>query len=154
MTCVTRSGEPPDIGADLRLVLGRLIRRVREETPYDGLTWPQMQVLGRIERDGPATVTGLAQFAGVRSQSMGATVASLVDAGLVATAQDPEDRRAMRAALTERGRAIVAATRSARADWLNRAIRERLSVPEQRQLAAAVDLLSRLVDETKREKDT
>lgn len=136
----------PDIGSDLRLVLGKLVRRVREETPHDGLTWPQMQVLGRIERDGPATVTGLAQFAGVRSQSMGATIASLVDAGLVATTQDPDDRRAVRAALTDRGRAVVETARAARADWLNQAIRERLTGREQAQLATAVSLLKRLVD--------
>jgi DNA-binding MarR family transcriptional regulator len=140
------SADLPDIGSDLRLVLGRLVRRVREETPHDGLTWPQMQVLGHIERDGPTTVTGLAKFAGVRSQTMGATVADLVATGHLSTESDPDDRRAVRASLTDRGREIVRVARTARADWLNQAIRERLTSREQAQLATAVSLLKRLVD--------
>jgi DNA-binding MarR family transcriptional regulator len=146
MTDDTLPHEPPDIGSDLRLVLGKLVRRVREETLPDDLTWPQMQVMARIDRDGPATVTTLAKFAGVRSQSMGATVADLVQSGHLTTEPDPDDRRAVRVSLTERGRTAVLAGRSARADWLNRAIRERLSAREQSHLQEAVSLLQRLVD--------
>ncbi len=69
---------------DLRVVLGRLIRRLREESQVGDFSWSQLKVLARLEQDGPATVTTLAAAEGVRSQSMGATISSLKALGFVA----------------------------------------------------------------------
>ncbi|EQD59024.1 MarR family transcriptional regulator, partial [mine drainage metagenome] len=57
--------------------------RLREQAHPGDVTWSQMSVLGRLERDGPATVTRLARAEGVRPQSMGATVSVLLGAGLL-----------------------------------------------------------------------
>ena len=134
------------VAADLRVVLGRLIRRLREEAPRGDLSWSQTAVLGRLDREGPTTVTALARAEGVRQQSMGATVAALEAVGFVSGAPDPADGRRTLWSLTPACRVWIATRRAAREDWLSRAIHARLAPAEQDALAAAVALLARLVD--------
>src|ERR1035438_2763939 len=57
------------------------------------LTPSQVSVLLRLEKDGAATVSGLARAEGMRPQSMSSIVASLEDAGLVSGIPDPNDGR-------------------------------------------------------------
>lgn len=134
------------VAGELRVLVGRLKRRLREETGTRGLTWAQIAVLGHLERTGPATVTELAQAEGVRPQSMGATVASLEAAGLLKGAPHPTDGRRTVLSLTSTARAWIKASRAAREDWLFQTIQTRLSPAEQKKLAVAVDLLKRLVE--------
>ena len=134
------------VAGELRVVVGKLIRRLREQAQPGDFTWSQVSVLGRLERDGPATVTTLARAEGVRPQSMGATVAVLQEAGLVHGAADPADGRQTILSLTPACREMIKANRAAREDWLFRAIRTNLATAEQKELANAVELLKRLVD--------
>ncbi|ABD90235.1 MarR family winged helix-turn-helix transcriptional regulator [Rhodopseudomonas palustris] len=129
---------------DLRLVIGQLKRRLREQAYLGDLTWSQVSVLGHLDRQGPATVTALARAEGVRPQSMGATVAVLEAAGLVGGAPDPDDGRQTILSLTAACRDLIKAGRAAREDWLLRAIQTTLSAEETAQLAGAVALLKRL----------
>ncbi|EHP40311.1 MarR family transcriptional regulator [Cupriavidus basilensis OR16] len=134
------------LATELRIVIGQLRRRLREEVHPGDLTWSQMSVLGRLERDGPATVTTLARAEGVRPQSMGATVAVLEAAGLVSGTPDPADGRQTILSPTADAREMILATRAAREDWLFRAIRTKLAASEQEALVAGIALLKRLVD--------
>jgi DNA-binding MarR family transcriptional regulator len=131
---------------ELRVVLGRLKRRLRDELHMGNLSWPQVSVLGHLERRGPATITALALAEGVRPQSMGATVAMLAKAGLVSGAADPNDGRQTVISLTPACRDLIKASRAAREDWLFRTIRANLTAAEQKQLAGAVELLKRIAD--------
>ena len=65
------------MASELRIVLGKLKRRLREHANKGDMSLSQMAVLGYLDREGPSTVTTLARAEGVRSQSMGATVAAL-----------------------------------------------------------------------------
>jgi DNA-binding MarR family transcriptional regulator len=134
------------VAEELRVLVGKLKRRLREEVGAGDFTEPQTSVLLRLERDGPATVTTLARAEGMRPQSMGATVATLVSAGLVSGSPDPTDGRQTVLSLTAAARRTFKAIRAAREDWLFRAIRAKLSLREQKTLAAGVGLLKRLVD--------
>jgi DNA-binding MarR family transcriptional regulator len=134
------------LAADLRVTLGQLTRRLRREVRAGDLTPSQKSVLGQLDREGPATITALAMAEGVRSQSMGATVAALEAVGLVMGAPDPADGRRTILSLTPRCRELIGASRAAREDWLFQALGARLSLDEQRQLAIGVSLLQRLVD--------
>jgi DNA-binding MarR family transcriptional regulator len=134
------------MASDLRILLGQLKRRLREESHPTGLTWSQIAVLGLLERDGPATVTTLAKAEGVRPQSLGATVSTLEEAGLVTGTPDPADGRQTILSLTDACRQLIQTSRAAREDWLFRAIRARLTQAEQDELVTAVALLKRLVD--------
>jgi DNA-binding MarR family transcriptional regulator len=134
------------LAGELRVVLGRLSRRLREEAHAGDLSWSQVAVLTRLEREGPSTVTGLARAEGVRPQSMGATVAALEAAGMVSGAPDPSDGRQTVLSLTDACREMLRAGRAAREDWLFRALRTQLAAGEQEELGRGVALLKRLLE--------
>lgn len=134
------------LALDLHTVTGKLKRRLREQASAGDLTPSQTSVLGHLDRNGPTTVTTLARMEGVRSQSMGATVAVLEAAGLVKGSPDPGDGRQTILSLTSAFQALVKNGRAARTDWLFKAIQTRFTPREQEQLAVAVKLLNRLVD--------
>lgn len=134
------------LASDIRTVLGTVIRRLREHSNPGDLSWSQKSVLSRLETEGPTTVSALARAAGVRPQSMGATVATLEAAGLVSGTPHPNDGRQTVLSLTPACVDMIRAGRAAREDWLFRAIRSNLTAAEQDELASAVALFKRLVD--------
>src|SRR5271170_7004121 len=134
------------LAGELRVLIGKLRRRLREQTHLGDLSWSQVSVLSHLDREGPATVTTLARAEGVRSQSMGATVATLEAAGLVSGVPDPADGRQTILSLTPAAQEKIKAGRAAKDDWLFRSIRAKFSSAEQEELAAAVELLKRLAD--------
>jgi DNA-binding MarR family transcriptional regulator len=137
-----------ELAADLRVLVGRLNRRLRDEAQQVGsdLSWSQLKVLSRLERDGPATVTALAQAEGIRPQSMSATISVLKEAGLVAGTPDPTDGRQTVLSLTDQCRRLLLASRTAKTDWLFRALQTTLTPAEQDDLASALSLLRRLIE--------
>ena len=135
------------LAGDLRALIGKLKRRLREQGNAGDLTPSQMSVLLRLEREGPTTMSNLARAEGMRPQSMGSAVAVLEAAGFVTGAPDPNDGRQTILSLTDTCRERITEGRSARQDWLFRTIRARLSPQEQKDLAATVELLKRLVDD-------
>ncbi|EIF33546.1 transcriptional regulator [Burkholderia sp. Ch1-1] len=134
------------VAEDLRVLVGKLRRRLREESHVGDFTPSQVQVLGLLEREGPATVTALARAHGMRPQSMGETLSALRAAGLVSGTPDPNDGRQTVLSLTPAFRKKVKASRAAREDWLFRTIQTRFSAAEQKQLVIGVELLKRLID--------
>jgi DNA-binding MarR family transcriptional regulator len=134
------------VAKELRVLAGKLARRLREQAPPCDMTWSQLEVLGHLERDGPATVSRLARAEGIRVQSMGATVATLETAGLISGTPHPTDRRQVILSLTDAGRDLIKQNRAAREDWLSRAMETRLTPAERDLLASAVDVLARLTD--------
>jgi DNA-binding MarR family transcriptional regulator len=134
------------LAGELRVVIGQMMKRLRQEAHLLDLSWSQIKVLSHLDQDGPATVTRLAQAEGVRPQSMGATVAGLEAVGLVAGAPHPTDGRQTLWSLTELCRQKVAENRAVREDWLFQTLTSELSPAEQAELARALDLLRRLAD--------
>ena len=134
------------LAGELRVVLGKLSRRLRGQGHVGDLTPSQTSVLIRLEREGPATVSTLARAESVRPQSLGATVDSLRAAGLVTGAPDPADGRQTLLSLTPACRERIRASRAAKEDWLGRALQANLSPEEQAELTRAVELLRRLAD--------
>jgi DNA-binding MarR family transcriptional regulator len=133
------------LAAELRVLIGQLKRRLREQAATLGdLTESQIGVLRRLDSDGPTTVTALARAESMRPQSMGANVAALEAAGLISGSPDPNDGRQTIWSLTPACREKVKAGRTAREDWLFRTIQTQLSPTEQEELAHAVELLKRL----------
>jgi DNA-binding MarR family transcriptional regulator len=133
------------LAAELRVTIGNLKRRFRDQAGSGDLTWSQLCVISRLDREGRATVTTLARAEGVRPQSMGATVSALESAGLVGGSLDPGDGRQTILSLTDTCQEWLKAGRAAKEDWLSRAIQTKLAPAEQEELAHAVELLKRLV---------
>jgi DNA-binding MarR family transcriptional regulator len=132
------------LASELRLILGRLVRRLRAE---GHLPLAQLAVLGRLERGGATTVSALATAERVRPQSMSQTVGELETDGLVTRSPDPTDRRQLLVELTDAGHTALADERRHREGWLARAIAEDLSPSERATLEAALEPLRRLADD-------
>ena len=128
--------------AELRVVLGRLMRRLRREHRFP-LT--QASVLGHLDRDGPRSIGELAAIESVRPQSMSQTIGELEAEGLIERRPDQSDGRRTQIAITARGRVELDRDRNAREGWLACAV-ARLSAEEQETLREAVALLGRLAD--------
>ena len=133
------------LAQDLRAFLSKLKRRLREQGGMGDLTPSQVSVLLRLETDGPATAASLARAEGMRPQSMGPVITALEAAGLGSGAPDPNDGRQTLLSLTDACRTWAQEKRAAKQDWLTRTIEARLSLQEQDELAASVELLKRLV---------
>ncbi len=145
---MSKSGEVPEVSAlavEIRVLLGQLKRRMREESEVGDFTTSQLAVLSRLEREGPATVTALARGEGVRPQSIGPAIAGLEALGFIVGQPHPTDGRQTIYSLTAEAVEFFQAGRAAREDWLSRSIRTHYTPAEQRELDAAVQLLKRLI---------
>ena len=134
------------LAEELRGTIGKLNRRLREEGNFGDFTPSQSKVLVQLERNGPMTVTALAETEGMRPQSMSGLVSALKAAGMVEGTPDPSDGRQTVLSLTEKCRRTVATARAAKQDWLFRTLQQKLTPAEQQKLAAAVVLLDRLLE--------
>jgi DNA-binding MarR family transcriptional regulator len=137
-----RDTDPVVVATELREVLGRLARRLRAE--QGTLSFAAGVVLGRLDREGPQSVSDLAASERVRPQSMAQTVKELECDGLVERRPDPNDGRRALVELTESGLETLRAARQRREGWLARAIEQDLTAEEQAALTEAVELLRRL----------
>src|ERR1700743_1001905 len=113
---------PATLAGDLRIALGKLKRRLREQAHPNDFTDAQKSVLLRLDRDGPATVSALARVESVRPQSMRVTVAALEAMGAVGGRPDPTDGRQTLIDLTPGFQKALNANRAAKDDWLLRAV--------------------------------
>lgn len=138
---------PAQLATEIRALMGKIRRRLREQANPGEFTPSQIAVLVRLEREGSGTVSSLARAEGMRPQSMGAVIAQLDAAGLLNNAPDPDDGRQTIWSLTPVFAGLFREGRAKRQDWLSRTIETRLDEDEQRELGAALDLLQRLVDD-------
>ena len=115
------------LAQDLRALLGKLKRRLREQAHAGDLTPSQVSVLLRLEKDGPATASQLARAEAMRPQSMASVVAALEALNLVSGAPHPTDGRRTLLSLTDLCHQRLREGRAARQDWLTRIIQTRLS---------------------------
>jgi DNA-binding MarR family transcriptional regulator len=135
------------LALETRTLIGKLKRKLRDQAGHEGFTSSQASVLLRMEKDGPATVSNLARAEAMRPQSMSALIAPLEAAGLVCGAPDPNDGRQTLLSLTQKCRELIQERRAAKQDWLTKTILAKLSAQQQEQLAAALEILARLVED-------
>jgi DNA-binding MarR family transcriptional regulator len=137
--------EPPttDLAHDLRETLGRVVRRLRDEP---GPSVGRLAVLGRLDRDGPSSISDLAAQERMRPQSMAQIIHDLEAAGLVSRRPDPADGRRAFNELTDAGRDLLRTTRAGRESWLTAVLERELDPEERSLLQDALRLLSRIAD--------
>jgi DNA-binding MarR family transcriptional regulator len=140
---MARATDLANAASDLRIVLGKLIRRLRAD---NGLPTSHLAVLSRLDRSGPQTTSGLAAAERMRPQSMAQTVGELEKESLVARRPDSVDRRQVLVEVTDRGRGVIVEERRRREDWLSTAIADELTPDEQDDLVRAIALLRRLAE--------
>lgn len=137
--------EPPTttLAHEVRETLGRVVRRLRAEP---GPSVGRLAVLGRLDRDGPSSISDLAARERMRPQSMAQTVHDLEADGLVSRRPDPTDGRRAFIELTTPGRDVLRTTRAGRETWLTDVLERELDPDERRLLHAALSLLRRIAD--------
>ena len=129
---------------DLRALIGRLSRRMRQTSVVGEMTLSQASVLSLLEREGPATPGALATRERISPQSMGTILISLEALGLVSRTPDPTDGRCLVISLTEGGLQAIHGARRQREERLARALADNFTAEEQQMLIAALPLLERL----------
>jgi DNA-binding MarR family transcriptional regulator len=135
------------LASEIRTLVGKLKRKLREQAGREEFSSSQVAVLLRLEKDGPATLSHLARAEAMRPQSMSAILGPLDAAGLVSGAPDPADGRKTLLSLTPKCRKLIQERRAAKQDWLTKRILAKLSTQEQEQLATALELLARFVED-------
>ena len=138
----TTTTDAAPLAGELRVVLGRLMRRLRAE---HGFSLAQGAVIGRLDREGPQSVSDLAGKERMRPQSMAQAVADLDAEGLVERNPDPDDGRRALVSLTAAGLELLQASRQRREGWLVRAIEE-LPDADRAVVERAVVLLAHIAD--------
>ena len=106
-----------DLVVSLRLAVGRLARRLRQQTE-GGVTASQFSALSSIAHYGPITLGQLAAVERLRPPSVTRMVSTLEDAGLVVRHPDIDDRRVCRVETTPLGRELLERTRSRKDAYL------------------------------------
>jgi DNA-binding MarR family transcriptional regulator len=135
----------PTIASDLRLAVGRLARKVRlSET--SGLTPSQLSALVTIDQIGRARLCDVATAEGVSAPTATRIVGAIERLGLVARADDSEDRRATRVAVTPAGRAALRRIRTNRTAFLQQRL-QRLDEHDLAVLRAAIPVLTALSED-------
>ena len=137
--------EPPTalLAHDLRETVGRIVRRLRAEP---GPSVGRLAVLGRLDRDGPSSISDLAACERMRPQSMAQIVHDLETAGLVSRRPDPSDGRRAFIELTTAGLDLLETTRARRETWLTEVLERELDAGERALVRDALALLARVAD--------
>jgi DNA-binding MarR family transcriptional regulator len=125
------------------LVVLRLSRRIRTHS-VDELTPSQQAVFASIAKNGPATISRIAELEHVQPPSASKIVASLEERGLVERTADPDDRRCSLIAVTADGQAYLDQARAAGRSWLAGQLID-LDGDDLDALAAALPALEQLV---------
>ena len=130
------------LGSQLRLVVLRLSRRLRQEAVGE-ITPSQLSALTVVAKHGEVTLGELAAIERIAPPSMTRIAARLEEQGFVERRVDPTDRRVARLAPSDAGLELLSMIRTRRDAYLASRLRE-FTDEERRILEDAVPLLERL----------
>jgi len=137
--------EEADLGRQLRTAVGRIYRRFRSERPEGSLGDTALDVLTRLHKRGPQTLTELSEHDRVSPASMSQTVNRLTSAGYAVRTRDPHDGRKVLFSTTAQGDELASAARAQRNAWFDERLRA-LGAEDRALLARAAALLNRIAD--------
>jgi len=130
---------------ELTQAIGMLVRRIRAASASHELSLTESSVMARLDREGPGTTAELARAERMKPQSMGTTIATLEELGMVERKPHPTDGRQMNIALSAKGLAIRNSSKDARRTWLALVI-EQLTEEERDTLFKAGEIIKRLAE--------
>jgi DNA-binding MarR family transcriptional regulator len=133
-----------ELATSLERRLARVTQLLRANT-HAGRSVGSLLTLRRLDDHGPLRITDLAAAELVAQPTMTGIVRRLELDGLVLRTADPHDARAVRVALTGKGRDELAAVRAKRAAVLEQRL-DRLDDGARAALAAALDPLDQLLE--------
>ena len=134
------------VANELRIVLGRIVRRLRQGHEAGELTLSELSVLSRLERRGSLPAGVLAEQERISPQAMTAILAVLEERGLAARDADARDGRRVSMSATTTGKRLLAGRRSRNAQRMASALDQALTPAQRQQLLAAIPMLERLAE--------
>lgn len=134
-----------DLVVSLRLAVGRLARRLRQQNEGE-MTASQFSALASIARLGPLTLGKLASVERLRPPTVTRMVSAMEESGLVLRRPDADDRRIWRVELTHLGRDLLERSRTRKDAYLARRLAT-LTPEELDVLRDATAVLERLLEE-------
>jgi DNA-binding MarR family transcriptional regulator len=127
--------------------LRRVLRAsIRSEYPWESLPMAQVEILQRLRDEPGLRVNDLAARHRLANNTVSMLAQQLVEGGLVQRSVDPQDRRAVRLALTDDGERMLTEWLHAHEQRLAAAL-ARLDAGDAAAIASALPALARLVDE-------
>ena len=136
--------DPLTVANQLRPVLLRLSRELRQETEQLGVTSRQVTLLWLIRGNPGMSLRELAAEERISAPALSGHVDRLEKAGLLERARDATDRRRVGLALTDEGERLLKRVRARRTTWLADRLRD-LDDDELAAVEAAIDPLGRLL---------
>jgi len=118
-------------------------RSMREFVLYSKRTGLSMSHIGALFRinAGKSSVSDVGGELGITNAAVSQMIDRLVQQGLILRSEDPDDRRAKRLVLTDKGRQILDEAFQARQSWLKE-LSDRLSAEEKNRAVAVLNCLT------------
>jgi DNA-binding MarR family transcriptional regulator len=140
--------ETAEVAVGLSVAMLHLRSRLREESGMtsSGFSLSQLGLLKHLTAVGPATAASLAVSQHVSPPAIAQGIATLKDAGMLATEPHPSDGRKVLISITPEGRRLFESLMESRETWLVRAIDAMMSPRDKATLGVAVELLERLAE--------
>ena len=136
--------DPLAVANQLRPVLLRLSRDLRQETEQLGITSRQVTLLWLVRGNPGMSLRELAAEERISAPALSGHVDRLEKAGLLERARDATDRRRVGLALTDEGERLLKRVRARRTTWLADRLRN-LDDDELAAVEAAIEPLGRLL---------
>jgi DNA-binding MarR family transcriptional regulator len=119
----------------------RSMRDFRKFMDETGLSFSQINILMRLVHGRSIGVSEIGEQLGVTNAAASQAVDRLVQLGLIERTEDPQDRRAKRLALTQKGRTLIEQGIAARSQWVE-TLTDALTPEEQSMIISAMTLLT------------
>src|SRR3954449_4463129 len=138
---VEQPAAPETVEDALMSLMMALGRRVRHRQPGDLVDYSAFPILKVLSHQGPMRLSALAHVLDLDASTVSRHARQLEDRGLLERTDDPDDRRASRVAVSERGQDCLAKVFETRRELITDSL-DGLTVTERDTLR---DLLTRLV---------
>ena len=126
----------------------RSMRDFRKFMDRTGLSFSQISILMRLLHGGNAGISEIGAQLGVTNAAASQAVDRMVQMGLIERTEDPDDRRAKRLALTQKGRALIEQGIEVRSQWVE-GLTDALTPEQQSMIISALTLLTAAARATK-----
>lgn len=136
-----------EIAANLRVVISRLVKIIRNEIKNDELlSLTERSTLALVYQSSEILPSELAVIEKVTNQSMSQIINKLHRHGYIKKTSSKTDKRKVIITITTKGKKLVEKKGNERQEWLAKSIFEKTTQKEKEVLVNAIKVLTKLVD--------
>jgi DNA-binding MarR family transcriptional regulator len=144
---MTNSRNKELLASDLRTVITRLIKKLRDKSTSSGkLSLTERSTIALLDHHQELLPSELAVMEKITNQSMSQILNHLHGLGYIIRKRSAADKRKVIISLSKAGQDILHKVRHERDEWLNGALNKICTIKEQEMLRRAITPLTKLVD--------